>query len=335
MVYYPTMKNRIRSGLLLTGLLALVSFGMSAYLMSGLGKTQKHELYADQNLRHFSLYLPQTKNSYFSDILEGARRAAKENDAVLSIHSLDSSGISLQMAVHTGVDGIVVCPDLDDAVVLEKLIRLSERSIPVVLVNHNIPADQPWPFVGTNNFDFGKKAGSLVNRDEKDAIRLVVVYSEKSPAIFAERELVEMGIHSVLGRNLAAPIFGQKTDLNPRDAEKIVYSIVRDRPEINTLIFTDLNDTLAGTQALIDLNQVGRIQIVGFGNDPAIINFIQKGIITGTLVVNPYLMGSQAIQSLAELQSAGYTSTAVDIGIDVIHANNLYSLKYLRGRGRP
>lgn len=328
------MKNQIRTGLIITGFLALGSFCISVYLVSALLRTPQTEAHTERAVHHFSLYLPQNRSSYFTNIIDGAMRSARENHASLSVHTLDPSGVALQMAAYTGVDGVVVCPDLDDEIVFEKLMRLTERKIPVVLVNHNIPADQPWAFVGTNNYDFGKKAATFIDKGDTGKLNLVVIYSQKSPAIFAERELVEMGIHSVLDRKLAAPILGQKTDMNPRDAEKIVYQIIRTRPEVNTIIFTDLNDTLAGTQALIDLNQVGRIQVVGFGDDPAINDFIQKGIITGSLVVNPFLMGEKAIKSLTELRSTGYTSTTVDIGIDVINSKNLYSLKYSPGRGR-
>lgn len=328
------MKNRIRIGLVFTGLLALLSFCMSVYLMSGLLIKPPADTPSDRVVRHFSLYLPQNRNSYFTDIMEGAQKEAKESGAVLSVHILDPEGTALHLASYIGVDGVLVCPDLDDEIVFEKLMRLSSLSIPVVLVNHNIQADQPWAFVGTNNFDFGKKAGALIKDGEAEDTHLAVIYSDKSPAIYAERELVEMGIYNALGRTLSSPILGQKTDMNPRDAEKVVYNIVRNRPEIDTLIFTDLNDTLAGTQALIDLNQVGRVQVIGFGIDPAIMDFIEKGIISGTLVVNPFQMGVQAVRSLAELESSGYTSTTVDTGIDVIHRNNLFSWKFSRGEDR-
>ena len=222
------------------------------------------------------------------------------------------------MASYLGVDGIIVCPNLDDSVMAEKLEKLRQDSIPTVLINHNIPADQPWPFIGTNNFDLGKKAGSLAMREQSGGIHLAVVYSEKSPAIYAERELVEMGISGILGSRLVSPILGRKTDLNPRDAEKIVYQLVRSEPELTTILFTDSNETLAGTQALIDLNLVGRIQIIGFGDEIAIREYVERGIVVASLVVNPERIGFQAVKSLAELCASGYTSTSVDIGIDVI-----------------
>jgi len=316
-ILFP-VKLQIKVALAVTGVLAFFSFGMSVYLVSGLLRKPSDEAFAGDAVRHFALFLPQNRNYYFNDIMNGALKSAAERGAVLSVHTIDSEGTSLRMAVYSGVEGIVVCPDIDDTVIFESLMNLSRKKIPLILVNHNIPADQPWPFVGTNNFDFGKKAGSLISRVDSTPLKLAIVYSDKSPAIYAERELVEMGIHGVLGSRLSGPISVQHTDLNPRDAEKTVYQLLRNEPEVNTILFTDLNDTLAGTQALIDLNQVGRIHVVAFGNDPSIQHFIEKGIVRGSLVVNPSLMGYQAVKSLSELCSTGYTSTSVDTGIDVL-----------------
>jgi len=316
------VKLQIKVALAVTGVFAFFSFGMSLYLVSGLLRKPSSEAVSGTTVRHFTLFLPKNRNYYFNDIMNGALKSAAEHGAVLSVHTIDSEGISLRMAAYSGVEGVVVCPDIDDAIIFESLMNLSRKQIPLVLVNHNIPADQPWPFVGTNNFDFGKKAGGLISSVDANPLKLAIVYSAKSPAIYAERELVEMGILGVLGSRLSGPISIHHTDLNPRDAEKTVYQLLRNEPEVNTILFTDLNDTLAGTQTLIDLNQVGRIHVVAFGNDPSIRHFIEMGIVKGSLVVNPFLMGYQAVKSLSELCTTGYTSTSVDSGIDVLEAKN-------------
>lgn len=306
--------------MIVAGALALTSFLISASLVRKLFREGPITPVMANMQYHFALYLGQSRSSFNADIVTGARRAAAESNASISIHTLDTQGIELNMASYIGVDGIVVSPNLDDNVTRQKLEKLRELKTPLVLVNHNVPSELPWPFIGTNNFDFGKKAGSLIRPDADSArkLRIAVVYSEKSPALYAERELVEMGINSVLSSRLLSPILGEHTDLNPRDAEKIVYQLVRMEPLLTTIIFTDSNDTLAGTQALIDLNMVGRVQIIGFGSVPGIREYIKKGIISGSLAVNPELIGYQAVKSLVELRSTGYTSTSVDIGIDVI-----------------
>jgi ribose transport system substrate-binding protein len=81
------------------------------------------------------------------------------------------------MGLYTGIDGAVVCPYLDDATARRQLDRPGAMRIPAVIINHNVPNDQPWPFIGINNFDVGKRPGSAAG----GSIRLAVVYSDKSP----------------------------------------------------------------------------------------------------------------------------------------------------------
>lgn len=328
-----TVKLFVKLVLLLSGALALFSFGMSALLVQDLlRKVPTHE--TQQKLEHhFSLYVPDNRNPYYSELVAGARKGAAECHAALSVHQISFVGQDLRMACWSGVDGVIVCPDLDDTIVSRNLEKLRADKIPVVLANHNIPADQPWPFVGTNNFDFGKKAGLVVRPPVSGGVRLAVVYSDKSPAIYAERELVEMGISSALGNRMASAIASLKTDTNPRAAEETVYQLVRSRPDITAILFTDSTDTLAGTQTLIDLNLVGRIQIIGCGSDPEILSYIKKGIISASIVISPELVGYRAVLSLAELCGAGYTSNSVDTGIDMITQDNVGVYKAGTGKG--
>lgn len=125
----------------------------------------------------------------------------------------------------------------------------------MVLINHNVPADQPWPYIGTNNFEVGRKLGTIAGRASRDPLSLAVVYSDKSPGIFGERELVEMGISSSIGERLASPIIGFKTNMNPLDAEALLVRLFRTQPDVNTVIFTDSSDTLAAAQLLIDMTR--------------------------------------------------------------------------------
>jgi len=317
------VKPFIKAGLIVSGILALFSLCISVSLVRNL--LQKVPSNETQNIpiHHFSLYIPNARNAYFSEIVTGARRAAVACNAALSVHTLDQAGTGLSMAEWIGADGIAVCPDIDDAITKDKLEQLRKKTIPVVLVNHNIQASQPWPFIGTNNYDFGKKIGLFIRTWRNTGIHLAVIYSDKNPSMYAERELVEMGIRVAVNDKNLTSTSGYRTDISLRAAEQVVYRLIRSQDDINTIIFTDANDTLAGTQALIDLNLVGRVQIVGFGSDPAILDYISKGVISGTLVVNPQNIGYQAIISLTELCKSGYTSNSVDTGITLVTKENL------------
>lgn len=317
-IYSAVVKTGFRIALAVSGVMALFSLGMSVFQVRDLLSRVKDDASAAGNTRHYALYIPERREYFSAEIRSGAAEAAAAFGVSLSVHPLDSEGTALSVAGYIGADGIVVCPDSDSPSIAAKLERLRTEGVSVVLAGHSLKTEQPWPFVGTNSFDLGKKAASLLLAEGKSGHSVAVVYSEKSPALYAERELVEMGITSVLRSRLAEPVFSQKTDLNPRSAERTIYELVRSRSPLTVVVFTDPADTVAGTQAIIDLGLIGQVQIIGYGENDSIKNYIDKRIITGSLVVNTERIGYESIRALYELDTVGYTSNSVDIGIRIL-----------------
>jgi len=330
------MKRFLYLGLALTGLLSIMAFFISLY------RSLRLYILAPEPgttlVYHFSLYIPDNRNSFFEGIIRGAEQAAAEMNSAVSVHSIDPAKNELEFAAFTGVDGVIVCPYLDDALARRQLDNLREHQMTVVLINHNLPSDQPWPFIGINNFDLGRRIG-LTLPDPPEKIQLAVVYSDKAPGIYTERELVEMGISASLGERLSGPIRRYRTNLNPLDAEALLLRIFRspgissenfgdenfgtaDEPAINTIVFTDPDDTIAAAQTLVDMNLVGEIQIIGFGADPGVMESLRKGIISASVVINPERIGYEAVRSLVALRTIGYTSASVDTGIDIIRGGD-------------
>ena len=317
------MKRFLYLGLALAGLLSLTAFFSSLY------RSLRLYILAPEPgtalVYHFSMYLPDNRNSFFEGIIRGAEQAAAELDSAISVHSIDPARDELEFAAFTRVDGAIVCPYLDDSLARRQLEKLRESQMPVVLINHNLPSDQPWPFIGINNFDLGRRIGQALPGTE-DKIRLAGVYSDKAPGIYTERELMEMGISASLGDRLSGSIRRYRTNLNPLDAEALLVRIFRspggtgpgDGPGVNTIAFTDPEDTIAAAQTLVDLNLVGEVQIVGFGADPGVIENLRKGIIGASVAINPERIGYEAVHSLAALRTTGYTSASVDTGIEII-----------------
>ncbi|MDR1144191.1 MAG: substrate-binding domain-containing protein [Spirochaetaceae bacterium] len=333
------MKKLLSLGLLLSGILSLTAFLGSLY--------KAWRLYiltpvsAPTLIYHFSMYLPDNRNSFFEGIIQGAERAAEELNSAVSIHSIDPAKNELETAAFTGVDGVIVCPYLDDALARRQLEKLSQYQMPAVLINHNLPNDRPWPFIGVNNFDMGRRIGMLSMLPGGEPVRLAVVYSDKAPGIYAERELVEMGISAALENRLEGAILRYRTNLNPLDAETLLVRLFRGgngsdagsaetagfpgegSMAINTIVFTDPADTIAAAQTLVDLNLVGRMQVIGFGADAGVTESIRKGIISASVVINSDRIGYEAVRSLAAIRTTGYTSTSIDTGIDIITGGNL------------
>ena len=168
------MKLLIRIGIFVFGILAAGAFFQSASLVYDL-IVHSDEKVAENPDYHFALYLPDNRTSFFTAIIAGAEKAASEIGAVLSIHSIDPARNELEMASYTGVDGVIVCPYLDDKTARRQLEKLTAKKIPLITINHYVATGQPWPFIGANNFDVGKKMGSIARRVASDRPRLAIV----------------------------------------------------------------------------------------------------------------------------------------------------------------
>lgn len=325
------MNRFARLFIITSGLLFLLFFLLSLRSIVSLSRIAGEEAEAEVAAYHFAFFLPDEVQGFFPQVAAGAREAAAELDCALSFHPVGDGRLDLEMARFTGVDGVALYPSIDDDEARRILEDLNDRGISVVLVEHALSSESPWPFVGTNAFDIGKRIGELLTARPGERVAAALVYSEKSPGIYSEKDLVGLGITSTAGERLETPLSIRLTDLNPLDAEALVYGILRNEPEITTIVFTDSRDTLAATQVLIDMNLVGTVRLIGFGSDEAILDYVEKGVLAATVVTNPKGIGSGAVEMLMEMRRVGNAPAYVDTGVQVVTAANVEAFR--RGEG--
>lgn len=266
---------------------------------------------------HYAFFLPSSDSSFFRKLKEGALNASESMDCSISFHELDTDPLSFEMVPYSGFDGIGIYPYRKDEETLNNLARISQDGIPVIQIENEIFRDETTFFIGTNNFETGKAVGKLALKSELDKINVTLVYSEKNPGLMSEGNLIELGFLSTLGDRLGS-LKTEKTSLNPLDAERLTYKLMRRRPATDIIILTDPNDTLVSVQAIIDMNLVGSVQVIGFGDDERIKELINKELVLGMIVRNPFRIGFSAVMALQEISTNGYTSDYVDTGISVI-----------------
>jgi len=266
---------------------------------------------------HFAFFLPEADYSFFKELRNGAIDAAQLMDCSITFHPIDMDPLSLEIARYTGIDGLAVYPYQKDDALLSSLGKIYDAGIPVVQIENRMLNRPEAVFIGTNSFDFGKAIGRLTLPYEERNLRIAIVYSDKNPGPMAEGSLLEMGIKSILGMRVSS-LRSFKTSQNPLDAERLAYDLLKGKEGFNLIVFTDANDTLVAVQAIIDMNLVGAVQVIGFGDDPVIKGYVEKGIILGSVVRDPYHIGFNAVMALAEIKRSGNTSAFVDTGISTL-----------------
>lgn len=295
--------------------LSLFSLVMSLRVVGQIA--QKVESNNSPPLFHLVFYLPPTNQAFFSELLQGAQQYCGERNIALSVHQLDESNSTLFTAPYIGADGIVLYSFSDTKPVVQILDTISQKNIPLVLIDHSIQTNKPYTYIGVNNFELGRYIGNYLSK-KGEVVKPAIIYSEKSPGTYAERELLEMGFVQTAGDVLSGPIITAKTSRNELDAEEIVSSLLESHPDINTIIFTNNDDTMLYAKTTIELNMVGKRTLIGYGHTAAVMDYLDKGVLAASISVDARTMGYQAMQSAADICRNGYSSSYVNIGFDFI-----------------
>ncbi len=275
----------------------------------------------DERKFHYAFFLPAEDHFFFSKVRDGAIDAASSLDCAITFHPIDSDPLSFEMAHFSGFDGFGLYLYEEEEDKLQYLSMILQNNIPVVQIENEVIQGAESFFIGTNNFDVGKGIGQLIQTIESDNINVALVYSKKNPGVLSDRNLVEMGLKSVLGDRLSE-LKTEETSLNPLDAGIFAYNLLKIQPSIDIIVLTDPNDTLVTVQTIIDMNLVGMVQIIGFGENETIKAYIEKDVILGSIVRNPYMIGYSTVVALKELSTTGYTSVYVDTGITILEKKN-------------
>jgi ribose transport system substrate-binding protein len=84
-----------------------------------------------------------------------------------------------------------------------------------------------------------------------------------------------------------------------------------------------LRDTLGAAQALIDLNKVGEVSLIGLADSPETRDYVKNGVIAAALVRDPAAAGRKCVETLLELDRNRNASAFVDTGIGVLTARGM------------
>ncbi|MBN2617066.1 MAG: substrate-binding domain-containing protein [Spirochaetales bacterium] len=266
---------------------------------------------------YYAFFIPTSDQAFFNGLKKGAMAAEEDFDCYVSFYSIDNNIMDLNMVPFLGINGIALYPLGKSSEIKDQIKFLEEYGIPVIQIENEVLRDKNTFYVGTNNFESGRAIGEISKRTEKDLLNIQIIYSEKNPGLLSNKSIVELGLKSSLGDKINKLDY-TITSLNPLDAERIVYEIVKNSPEVDLIVLTDPNDSLVAVQAIIDSNMVGEIQIISFGDSDEILNYMDKGVILGSIVRNPYEIGYNAVKSLYEIENTGFTSSYLDTGIKTL-----------------
>jgi ribose transport system substrate-binding protein len=231
--------------------------------------------------------------------------------------SVEKQGDLLKQALKENPDVLVVSP-IDPDYVIPILERFVEKNIPVLLLDTDDPWRNKTAYIGTNNYDLGKKAGALLASELQPGSKVALLGGDiNSPVGGGRLQGAKVSLEAA-GINIATE---KANILDEFDVIKeAVETAVTDYPDLKGIIAS--NDTMA-LYALQIMEEKGiHIPVIGADGLNEIINLIEEGRLFGTVAQNPYDMGFLSIETAMKVINGENVERYIDSGVDIIIKGN-------------
>lgn len=264
---------------------------------------------------------------YWERVIKGAEAAAEEFDVELVVGRADGTMDSQTQLLfdfsESGLDGIAVSPV--DTAKQGLALRQVAQSVDLITVDSDCEVANRACFVGADNYAAGRRAGELVKQAMPDGARIAIVMGPISKANGASRrqgiidELLERSYGpgrpiEPLDEIVAGDTYTVATTLidpiDPEQAQANVAAAIAEDPTINCVVGLFAYSAPAALRAI---EAAGRddITVIGFDDDPALLEAVSSGKAFAALAQDQYQYGYHAIRLLADLARGSANSIPI------------------------
>ncbi len=288
---------------------------------------------ASSYAKHYLMISGEENTLMWDSIYESASQAAKDADAYLELiepghDSNYNQADYLRIGIASQVDGIILEADGSDEE-QELIQEASDADIPVVTVLTDDSSSARISFVGLNSYQLGNAYTEQILGLLKEHENTQVLLLSNSQSKTQETNLIYYQIKKELEEKKkdyqTVTISEYNIDSSSGfDTEEFVRDIFVSEENLpDVLVCMDEVVTECVYQALVDYNQVGNVDVVGFYYSDVILDGISKGIISSAIALDMDEIGRYSVNALEEFSSLGHTSNYYSVGQHVITRSNV------------
>lgn len=196
--------------------------------------------------------------------------------------------------VAAGTDAIMVS-SVDPKTSTEALNRVAGQ-VPLFTTDSDAPNSKRIGYIGSSNVELGKDAGGLMKKALPNGGKCMGFVG--LPGADNARERVE-GIKEAIKGSKVELVDVRGDDIDQTRAKRNVEDTLAANPNINCMVGIYSYNTPRIYEVLKEAGQLGKIQIIGFDEDPITLGGVREGTIAGTVVQNPYEWGYKGMKLMA------------------------------------
>lgn len=281
--------------------------------------------------RHYVLIVEDPASNLWQEIYESAAERAEEENVYLELLDSDAADENtledfLRISIAAKVDGIIMQPDGSEEV-RELIGEAWENGIPVVTALEDDSDSERISFVGINSYQMGSVyAEAIANNLEKDEGTVLVLAGENARETGTDLLLLQL-MNDLKQKDKSVQVSSYYMNASGGfELEEAVRDIfIRQEALPDMLVCLNEMITECAYQTLIDYNQVGNVDIIGYYESGTILDAIKKHTISCTISFDTDEIGRYSIDALNEYYSLGHVSNYFNVTIKTIDEDNVTS----------
>jgi ribose transport system substrate-binding protein len=265
---------------------------------------------------------------YWEIIKAGAEKGFKDLGIDGKVVATKNGTIEEQMDILKDVlkekpDVLVVSPINSEVnPILDEFVK---RNIPILLMNADDSWEKKKAYIGTDNFDLGKKAGTLLASQLQPGDQVALLGRQTS----VEEERIKGAKISL--DTVGIKVVTEKVDLPITDSsavEEEMNAILQEHPDLKGVVTS--SDYVAIPALKVTREHGLEIAVTGTDGLTEMLTLIKEGTLTGTVAQNPYDMGYLSIEAALKVTKGEKVQPIIDSGVDIITKGNAdQRLKFL------
>jgi ribose transport system substrate-binding protein len=220
------------------------------------------------------------------------------------------------------VAGIVLAP-LDSKALVPKVDELYDKNIPCVIIDSGIDTEKYVCFAATDNYIGGLIAARRMGKILNGKGKIVVLKYVPGSASTTNREngFVDTIRKQFPEIDIVDTQYGKDT---VETALQVTEDMLTKNAELDGLFACNASTSVGALQGLRSQGRTGKIKMIGFDTEKALIDGLKEGAIDSLVAQNPYRMGYEGVKAvLAVLDGTELPSRRIDTGVKLVTQENL------------
>lgn len=264
-------------------------------------------------------------SSFWLQVRAGAMAAARQSGArIIWKGPAVETDVAEQIAIiedytNKRVDAIALAA-CDLKALYAPVKKAADRRIPVISFDSGIDPDPTLSLVATDNLNGAMQAGAVLAQliGKKGKVACIPYIPGSSTSILREKGF-KMALRQFPQIKLVAV---QYSESDVAKAMAVTENILTANPDLKGLFAANEPSAIGAARTVKARGLAGKVKIVAFDASPLEINMLQKGIIQGLIVQNPYNMGYTTVKVCIDAWRGKKIARRIDTGVNVVTQDN-------------